>query len=558
MRRHSALSVCLNAIVAAVVAVLFGFAIKLKTQLVVVSQDGDGFSTFNITPATWNIGITIIGTVVGVVASIAFSAQDAFLSRMGLVSDRGVAAIFLRPLTTMRGLQQLLRGELNPERTALFILTLGTALMSAATVALLSVQNVVYDVTNTSPSFPLSYYNITQTFFTTNAQGGIFPILLPTDSELRVNVNSFVYRSTFINAQKLAPYKIQSSISTQGLLGETTYGDLWTSGVGINANSYINFPGPSGNFPLPVNYTFASLSGRVYGTTVNVTCENSTSSYSVRNLGQVSTGIMVTASKAGFETGFNTNITMFIAQNDVNVLPMGFNLTYDGAANPIHVILVTDLQGDNAQVFECSYQGREALFDFAISGPADPLVIGEVADQGPVIGPQVKKLIASNLDEIISASGGGSVLSKAFVDANYNSGGDNTTAAFGQVLGTVLSQSAQAIISVLRQPIEVANLYQPPLGQGAYVTMSMKIQRVGGGSYGWLAVYGAVLLGALLGLIRSLIGGKAVAFEAQDAVILLGQALRGKSTRSTTKVHFAEGVGLVHLSHGAVEEQSST
>lgn len=563
MRRHSILSACLNGLVAALIAVLLGFAVKLKIQLVVISEPGDSFSTLSTTPATWNVGVTIVGTVVGILASIAFSAQDAFLSRLGLVSQRGVSAIFLRPLTTMRGFQQLVRGEFNPERTALVILTLGTALTSAATVALLSVQTVIHDETNTSPSFPLAFYNSTDNFDMTDSQGAVIGLDISTATTLILYVNSFIYRCAFINGQAEAPpLPERPYLPEQGLLGQTTYSNLWTSGVGINANSYMSFSGPTANFPLPLNYTFRSLTGRVYGTTVNVTCENRTSSYSVDNLGLVSNGVLVTASKVGLEKGFDTNITMYLPTRVSDILPMGFNLTYTPTtgpvtdADPTHVVLVTDWMGNNAEVFECSYQGREVLVEVAISGPADPLIVGKIVDEGPFIGPAVKELIAQTLNEIIGANGGGSVLSKAFVNAKYNDDGGNTTAEFGNVMGRVLSQAGQAIISVLRQPIEIANLYDPPPSQGAYVTMSFAVQRVGGGNYGWFAVYGAVLLGALIGLFRALFGGNAVAFEAQDAVILLGQTLGDSSMRSTTKVKFVEGVGLIHPSTTKPEGQS--
>jgi hypothetical protein len=110
---------------------------------------------------SWNIGVTLIGTVIGIVASLAFSAQDDFMTRRALASDAGCPAMFLRPLTAKRGVLQLFRGMLSPERTLLFFLTAGTAIMSATTIAVFSIQRDTIAVLNPRPSYPLQDFNTT-------------------------------------------------------------------------------------------------------------------------------------------------------------------------------------------------------------------------------------------------------------------------------------------------------------------------------------------------------------------------------------------------------------
>lgn len=185
----------------------------------------------------------------GIIASIAVSSHDAFLSRLELASPKGVPAIFLRPLTAKRGLEQLLKGRLAPERTALVLLTLATALTSAATVALFSVQTTIKEVTNPFPSFPLALLNAS---FFKSVDGGVFSLGPTVDSRPTIPaLSSFLYRSAFINGQiaqlgehLTAARDPQGFLPYEGSLGETAYKDLWTSGVGINIQSYLTNHGP--------------------------------------------------------------------------------------------------------------------------------------------------------------------------------------------------------------------------------------------------------------------------------------------------------------------------
>ena len=76
--------------------------------------------------------------------------------------------------------------------------------------------------------------------------------------------------------------------------------------------------------------------------------------------------------------------------------------------------------------------------------------------------------------------------------------------------------------------------------------MDVSVQRIGGGSYGWLALYAALLLGAVVGLARVCVGAKeAVESEAQDTAILLARAMGDERLTETTAVRFVKGAGLV-------------
>ncbi|KAK0742928.1 hypothetical protein B0T18DRAFT_414067 [Schizothecium vesticola] len=573
-------SITLNGITTVLLAVLLGLAIfvnrgkPILVPLPNAAQRNPGWSTVDgVDPATWNVAVVVIGTAVGIMASIAVTSYDAFLSRIELASVRGIPAIFLRPLTTKRALDQFItakgRLSLSPERTALVLMLLATTLTSATTVALFSAQTVFEDVTNSSPSFPLSLLN--SSYVRQRADGAVFPIGVPSmqTNTLGPTLSSFMYRSAFINGQiaKLG-YRVQipnpsdAVVPEDDPLGATSYNTLWTSGVGINAKSYLSYQGASDHFVAPANYTFVSLHGTVFGTIVNVTCTNQTANYALTQIIRTGTDVWLTTAARIGQDRFDRNITVIsntvggggvfegtLAAASNITLPTGGNSnSARNMAEPVHVFLVAGFSNMEGTVFECRYSGREILVDVSIDGPDQPLVVDTASiDDGPPIGPSVKRLLAYSLDSIIGgANGGGGVLAKGFRDSKYNLDAENLT-DFGDVLGTVLSQSAQAVMSSMRQMVETVAVYDPPVIEGAQVTVRISVLRLGGGPYlyGWLAVYVLLLVGSIGGLMRGWVGGRAVGFEAQDAAILLAKAAGNDGLTPAAKVQFVEGMGLV-------------
>ena len=573
-------SITLNGVTTVLLAILLGLAIFVNRGKPIIfplanaAQRNPGWSTLDgVDPATWNVAVVVIGTAVGIMTSIAVTSYDAFLSRIELASASGIPAIFLRPLTIKRALDQFItakgRLSLSPERTALVLVLLATTLTSAATVALFSAQIVSEDVTNRSPSFPLSLLNSSYTRQTPS--GAVFPIGVPsfqTDT-LRPTLSSFMYRSAFVNGQvaKLG-YHIDflnpsyAVVPEAGLLGDTTYSTLWTSGVGINAKSYLSYQGAADHFVAPANYTFVSLQGTVFGTIVNVTCTNQTANYALTQVIRTGTDLWVTTAARINQDRLERNITIIsntVGGDDVfqGTLAVGSNITLPNGGNsnsqrnmaePMHVFLAAGLSNMEGTVYECRYSGREILVDISMDGPNAPLVINTApTDNGPAIGPSVKRLLASSLNNIIGgANGGGGVLAKGFRDSKYNLNAGNLT-DFGDVLGTVLSQSAQAVVSSMRQMVETVAVHNPPAIDGVQVTVRLSVLRLGGGPYlyGWLAVYVLLLVGSIGGLVRAAVGGRAVGFEAQDAAILLAKASGNDGLTPATEVQFLEGTGLV-------------
>jgi hypothetical protein len=585
-RRHSFSAILLNLSAVICLALLLGFAIVVSDMDTHIAFSGWEFSfdrrpngnwkmVKGISPSTWNVVVVVIGTAVGILASIAVSSHDEFLSRFELASPKGVPALFLRPLTAKRGLDQLLSGHILPfERAAITLLMLVTAFTSTATVALFAAHTTTEDLTNDRPSFSLEALvntTICSDWSRLDHPSQTFCSI----SHIATALGPFMHRSAYVNAliansgrDHPDPGRFKS-MTLDGMVGDVTYRGLWTAGVGLNVPSYLEYSGPAGYFSLPDNYTLTRLRGEVYGTKINATCEDRTVDYdryskTFWDIGGVTLttvkrrdavipeepfgyeywNITVVSRLGGFDPhiALGSNITF---PNPVQV----FNATGGSAmdkGDPVHVILVSDPIDKLGRVFECRYSGEEVLVEIFLPSPFAPLELGRVRSApgsptiSPTLWPLLKRLVAEELHNNME------LVARGFLDAAYFWSTDKNPAEFVDTLALVLSQSAQAAISLVRQMTELAHEMEPPeASPAASLTVTIAFQRLGGGSRGWLAVYGVLLLGSLIGLVRVLIGGRAVEFEAQDAGVLLAKATGDEEFRPTTRVRFAQGTGLI-------------
>lgn len=149
------LAILTNLLATVLLAALIGLGIYVNLNKLVVSNiSSNGYKTVDLDTTTWNIGCTIVGTAVGLLAAVGFAMQDEYLTRRELARDRGVVALFLRPLTIKRGVEQVFRLQLPLERTLLVLLTIATALTSATVVALFGIRATVDEIINPAGSYP--------------------------------------------------------------------------------------------------------------------------------------------------------------------------------------------------------------------------------------------------------------------------------------------------------------------------------------------------------------------------------------------------------------------
>ncbi|KAI4179406.1 MAG: hypothetical protein LQ346_007202 [Caloplaca aetnensis] len=217
-------------------AALLGLGIYVNVnKFIVGTESTPGYQVVDLNTGSWNIVCTVVGTAVGILAAVAFSNQDDILTRRELAHDRGVLAIFLRPLTIKRGLEQIRSFQLPVQRTILIICTIATALMGAATVALFGVHASRELIINPSSSVALAGLN--ETYFENARDEGLFASGIPTASSVSGQLSGFLYKAAYIAGRKIrgsySPYEIYAAyLPEQGPLGDTTYAALNTGGGG--------------------------------------------------------------------------------------------------------------------------------------------------------------------------------------------------------------------------------------------------------------------------------------------------------------------------------------
>ncbi|KAF2226853.1 hypothetical protein BDZ85DRAFT_55488 [Elsinoe ampelina] len=534
-----------------VLAALLGLAVWVhKVRFVIAPESTHGYQAIDLDTSTWNVACTIVGTAVGLFTTVAFSMQDDIITRRELASDRGVRAIFLRPLTLRRGAEQIWHAQLAIGRSTLVFLTLASALTTAATVALFGIRGSTEVGVNSYPSFPLAALNMTWTERLGDAVLAMTPPLQrPTSNHL----TSLLYRSALVAGLKArnayGPRKIyEPYLPESGTIGDTLYETLSTGGVGLNTSSYLQYWNDPDGFDMPNRFEFNGIAGRVFGTHINVTCTNVSAEYtwSEDRLSSYPDADMRVLS---FSKPGGLNITMFRppewSRGQLQYLALASYVSAPQTnSDPIHTIAMAGVFRTGF-VWECRYSGREYLAQVSMSSPVSPLIIERDAQQGPLIGPIVKQRVANATHDIIRAGQGGN-LAKAWMDAEFNYDGLNSTNATGP-LETIMGQVSEGYISLVRQSIERTTINDPSsLGDlGAEVRVYMTVTRMGGSHIAWTAVFGILLLGTLSGTVRACVGRRAVSFEAQDAVRLLSATNLFQGLKDTSIVAYRDGIELL-------------
>lgn len=443
-RSYHSIAITSNIFAALCVATLLGLGIYVNMQVLVVEGFSiPGFSVVQVDQSGWNIGCTVVGTAVGILVSVALSSHDDFLTRKAILSEQGVVALYLKPLTAGRGAEQVRRGELQPTRVLLVFLTIVATLSSAATVAIFGIHNAEQLVFNPAASYPLAGLN--GTYFFSLADGSVYP-LVPT-VELPV-LDNFLYRSAYIGASmargSYSPYGYDKEnwISESGAVGDTTYGTLNTEGIGLNTTSYVEFSGLPSGFNMPSAYTFNWLNGDVFGTHIDVECVNATGLYTVNYTSPID-GVSVYLIRN--EKGFRLNLVQ--DTSGLNHLMIGSAIT-NSSGSPLLTIVVPNWIEETAFVCECTYSGREFIASVELNSRVSPLVtVAEVLD-GPYIGSYVKWTLANYVYGALSKPGGGTLVS-AWLDAEFNTDGDNNTDT-AALLGFHLQSNGRSIYQLVK------------------------------------------------------------------------------------------------------------
>ena len=544
-KKFHALAFLSNLIAFVLLATLLALGVYVNVKNILVGNiSTNGYNVIKLNTTYWNVACTIVGTAVGFLAAVALANQDERITRSQLARDRGVMALFLRPLTLRRGLDQISHLHVPPERTLLLILTIAAALTNAAVVALFGIRSTTERIVNPSASYPLAALNAT--FFESDQDGAVLAAGSPTFSSEVSQLSGFLYKAAYINGLinrgQYVPFNTPEVpyIPEQGSIGDTVYAGLNTGGVGLNVSSYLQYSGVTDGFEMPAEYGFDKLQAGVFGTNVSVSCQNATASYTTVGT-RVNIGF-VTVMAVGKPNG--PNITVFNnLQGDLIItsLVIGSAVTVNSdTGEPVHTLVIPDFGLQTAFVLECSYDGQEYMANVSVASSVSPLQIDAEALPGPVIGPEVKQRLANMTHNMLAFGGMGGDLARGFIDADYNSDGTNNT-NMASTLETVIEQLGEAYISLLRQQVERSNLYKgndASDSNGSELQLFVTVVRLGGGQYGWLAILGVLLIGSLWGTMRACGGRAMVGFDAQNNVQLLRSTLHNTDIRDRTKVRY--------------------
>lgn len=139
----------------------FGLGVYVtKVPLLVGGFSTSGFNVIQADQSRCKVGCTILGIAVGLFLTGGFASYDDLLKRRGLLTRTGALAIYLRPLSALRGLQQIMRGKFTPIRSFLILVSIVSTLTSTTTVAIFGIHAESIEVIN-----PLASYSSTRIMF---------------------------------------------------------------------------------------------------------------------------------------------------------------------------------------------------------------------------------------------------------------------------------------------------------------------------------------------------------------------------------------------------------
>ncbi|GIJ92619.1 hypothetical protein Asppvi_001897 [Aspergillus pseudoviridinutans] len=534
-----------NLLAAFCLAVLIALGVYVsKTPILVGGTSSPGFSVIKVDPNSWNVGCTVIGTAVGLLLSWGFSSYDELLTRKELQSPTGVLAMYLRPLSAMRGLHQLQRRRFPVTRSFLILASAISSLISATTVAVFGIHTDSVTVINPSASYSLN--QLPKGGYVRNPDHSSYPIIVDADVSL---LSSFLYRDAYIRSSQTMVSNIYLGRGNwqpvSGTLGSTTYPGLNTSGIGLNVTSYTQYSGPSSGFNLPTSYTFERLDAAVFGTIVEVTCVNATVSYSVSTTkyGDPQNPVVVM-----YNFAKNTVVNTTVLLNRDYALPFSIgSVVTEQNGEPLHTFLFPGDDVDQPFVLECTYGGNEILATISLSDRVSPLQVNRSVTHGFPLDATVKWQLSNLTDKYInlySHSGPGGSLADGWVASEYSLRiYDGSSSLAAQTMGTILSELGQAYFSLMRQNVENANQIRTSdqmLDNGSFVKMVVSVLRVGGSSDAWLLIYALMFISATSGVVMAAVQGHVLPWSPQDPVEILQKCLPAANIDELTHLGYRE------------------
>lgn len=388
---------------------------------------------------------------------------------------------------------------------------------------------------------------LNDTLFYKAPDGALFPDLVDIDPS---NFDGPVVKAaTIISLQALGKYDSnyaqQNDLYLGGQIGNSTYEDLDTGGIGVNVNSYLRFSGDGDFFNPPTNYTFSRLTGVAWGINTTVQC-TPTNAFTV-------TPLSVAFGHGNIIRVYNVSgpaYNMVFSSPQESIQPYAFTVLASNLALPSSqlnsnqwvnlVVLMPTYLDQTTLVYMCSISARQYLASVSVAGVGGTVQYSPPDQSKDVSGPLLSQDQAAFLETLINVRVGGAIAA-VMGDQIIN---PNSTIPTEGVLSSILSAATRIRMTVRKQHYERASASIPGISlDQTYFELEYNVQQIGSGRKGlfWLFLPILMFLTGIGGLLFSLARGETAIVDLTDPVavsaIMVGSIipeLEGRSSGNPT------------------------
>jgi uncharacterized membrane protein YgdD (TMEM256/DUF423 family) len=502
---------------------------------------------WRISAPDWDAAVAFYGSVLGAIGATLLHRVVTSIAQRQLMTQKGATLRMFRGLAILDILHlvQTRSSSFALQRSWALPILLATFLASSSTIALIGTHTVPGTIRNPLGSAALGLLN--NTLFYNAPDGALFPDLVDIDPS---NFDGPVVKAArIISLQALGKYDSnyaqQNDLFLGGQIGNSTYEDLDTGGIGVNVNSYLRFSGNGDFFNPPTNYTFNRLTGVAWGINTTVQCAP-TNAFTV-------TPLSVAFGHGNIVRVFNVSgpaYNMVFSSPQDSIQPYAFTVLASNLALPSNqlnsndwvnlVVLMPTYLDETTFVYMCSISARQYLASVSVTGVGGTVQYSPLDQSKDVSGPFLSQDQATFLETLINVRVGGAiaaVMGDQIIDPN-------STIPIEGVLSNILSAATRIRMTVRKQHYERASASIPGISlDQTYFELEYNVQQVGSGRKGlfWLFLPILMFLTGIGGLLFSLARGETAIVDLTDPVavsaIMVGSSipeLEGRSSGNPT------------------------
>ncbi|TDL20530.1 hypothetical protein BD410DRAFT_790751 [Rickenella mellea] len=564
--------------IAAAVAILSGCATALGVFLIIRethvgnSKTDNCHNCWNINSSRWNTAVAFYGSVLGAAGALLLRILVTYIAQRQLVTNSATSLRAFRPLKMIDLIRVVQNRKFALQRGWAIPILVATFLSSSATIALLGVNTQIGTAKNTFGSATIGLLNYTSSLFYTTADGSEFQDEVVIDTS---NFDGPVVKAASIASLKASQqytdfYAQQHDLLEGGRIGNSTYDDVDTGGIGVNVGSYLRYSGSSDYYQPPTNYTFNRLTGVVWGINTTVSCTPSdafTISLTRPSLGYFGGINVYNVTGPGYSFAFATTEWY----SETNNQPWAF-MTYanlsayvgpnlsNGLVDPTQptdwmnlVVVIPDLI--ESAIFVCGVTAEQYLASIEVAGVAGSVVYTPLGLRKDVSGPFLSQKIVQFLYQVLNL-GVGRGVGQSIHGFSRAEGNNNTLA---NILSDTLSAASRIYITLNKQHFEQSSAVVPGVKlDQTYFLLEYSLQRIGGGTP-WVFLPVLLFITSIVAAVIFVGPRKIAMVDVTDpvavAAVMMGSSVpqlrgRGSGNYSILGSDILDDVELVLRTHG--------